>query len=181
MFAAVAYTALQAGRWALVWATHTRSSPSSHFFQGKWLMWAPGYFLSNNLIAWGCPAPVHSPMPSQCPAGASVPSFMTLPLWRPFFDQTKYLMLLGSQLRFVSPPRPRAHNTLICTHCLDFMVLRHFACILDFCTCALYWTNSEDNPTKNKLLAAIQTMTNTQESVKRGFVPSHLPLPMPLP
>ena len=34
------------------------------------------------------------------------PAFITLPLWRPFFDQAKYLMILGSNLRFlVSPPQ----------------------------------------------------------------------------
>lgn len=32
------------------------------------------------------------------------PAFMTLPLWRPFFDQAKYLMILGSNLRFLVSP-----------------------------------------------------------------------------
>ena len=74
------------------------------------------------------------------PSGASAPSFVTLPLRRPFFDQTKYWRFLGSHLRFLtSSLGPKAHNTVLCTNCLYFLVLWLLMCISEFCRCAPYW------------------------------------------
>ena len=79
------------------------------FFTTSATWGAPGYALPNRHISRcfiSLPAHWCSPL-----FGAMPPAFMTLPLWRPFCDQAKCLMILGSNLRIFCFTSPDSKHT----------------------------------------------------------------------